>query len=65
VGKDEYYWGYASGVVATKVPGWGEFVLAEMTDTFDHSLKICTVILLRVDLRNGTGVSPQYPAEKP
>lgn len=35
VGKDEFYWGYASGVVATKVPGWGEFVLAEMTQTFD------------------------------
>jgi hypothetical protein len=34
--KDEYYWGYASGVVATKVPGWGEFVLAELTQTFDH-----------------------------
>lgn len=37
VGKDEYYWGYASGVVATKVPDWGEFVLAEMTDTFNHA----------------------------
>lgn len=37
VGKDEFYWGYASGVAATKVPGWGEFVLAEMTDTFDHA----------------------------
>lgn len=36
-GKDEYYWGYASGVVATKMPGWGEFVLAEMTQTFDRS----------------------------
>lgn len=34
--KDEYYWGYASGVVTTKVPGWGEFVLAELTQTFDH-----------------------------
>jgi hypothetical protein len=34
--KDEYYWGYASGLVATKVPGWGEFVLAELTQTFDH-----------------------------
>lgn len=32
----EYYWGYASGVVATKVPKVGEFVLAEMTQTFDH-----------------------------
>ena len=31
----EFYWGYASGAVGTKVPGWGEFVLAEMTDTFD------------------------------
>ncbi len=32
----EYYWGYASGVVATKVPGIGEFVLAELTQTFDY-----------------------------
>jgi hypothetical protein len=32
----EYYWGYASGVVATKVPGWGEFVLAELTLPFDQ-----------------------------
>jgi hypothetical protein len=31
VSVGEYYWGYASGVVATKVPGWGEFVLAEFT----------------------------------
>jgi hypothetical protein len=35
VGKDEFYWGYASAVVVTKVPDWGEFVLAEMTQTFD------------------------------
>ena len=32
----EYYWGYASGVVATKVPNWGEFVLAEWTQTLDR-----------------------------
>lgn len=31
----EFYWGYASGVVATKVPDVGEFVLAEFTQTFD------------------------------
>ena len=31
----EFYWGYASGAVVTKLPGWGEFVLAEMTQTFD------------------------------
>jgi hypothetical protein len=35
--KGEFYWGYASGVVATKVPQWGEFVLAEKTQTFDTS----------------------------
>ena len=33
----EFYWGYGSGVVVTKVPGWGEFVLAEMTQTFDQA----------------------------
>jgi Transposase DDE domain len=33
----EFYWGYGSGVVAVKVPDWGEFVLAEMTQTFDHA----------------------------
>jgi hypothetical protein len=32
----EFYWGYASGVAALKVPGWGEFVLAEMTQPFDR-----------------------------
>lgn len=33
----EYYWGYGSGVVVVKVPEWGEFVLAEKTQTFDKS----------------------------
>jgi len=33
----EFYWGYGSGVVAVKVPDWGEFVLAEMTQTFDRA----------------------------
>lgn len=35
VSVGEFYWGYASGVVATKVPGWGEFVLAELTQPFN------------------------------
>lgn len=35
VSVGEFYWGYASGAVATKVVGFGEFVLAEMTQTFD------------------------------
>ncbi|MCB0082820.1 MAG: hypothetical protein KDE47_17895 [Caldilineaceae bacterium] len=30
-----FYWGYASGIVATKIDEWGEFVLAEFTQTFD------------------------------
>jgi len=33
----EYYWGYGSGVVATKVSDWGEFVLAELTQPFNCS----------------------------
>jgi hypothetical protein len=33
----QYYWGYGSGVTVTKVPEWGEFVLAEKTQTFDKS----------------------------
>jgi hypothetical protein len=37
VNVGEFYWGYASGIVATKVADWGEFVLAEYTQTFDHA----------------------------
>lgn len=32
----EYYWGYGSGIVATQVADWGEFVLAELTQPFDQ-----------------------------
>lgn len=32
----EYYWGYGSGIVIAKVPGWGEFVIAELTQPFDQ-----------------------------
>jgi len=32
----EFYWGYGSGIVVTKVPRWGEFVLAELTQPFDQ-----------------------------
>jgi hypothetical protein len=35
--RGEFYWGYASGVVVTKLPGWGEFVLAEWTQPFDQN----------------------------
>jgi hypothetical protein len=33
----DWYWGYGTGVVATKVPEWGEFVLAELTQTFEKA----------------------------
>jgi hypothetical protein len=36
VSVGQFYWGYGSGVVATKVPDWGEFVLAELTLPFDR-----------------------------
>jgi len=36
VSVGEFYWGYGSGIVVTKIPGWGEFVLAEMTQSFDR-----------------------------
>ena len=32
----EFYWGYASGIVAAKVPEVGEIVLAELTLPFDR-----------------------------
>lgn len=35
VAPGEFYWGYASGAVVTKVPQVGEFVLAELTQPFD------------------------------
>ncbi|MBI1793652.1 MAG: hypothetical protein HYR70_05625 [Chloroflexi bacterium] len=36
VAVGEYYWGYGSGAVVAKVPTWGEFVIAEMTQPFDQ-----------------------------
>lgn len=36
-GTRSLYWGYASGVIATEVPGRGEVVLAERTRPFNES----------------------------
>jgi len=33
----EYYWGYASGIVVTKLHAWGEVILAEFTQPFNQS----------------------------
>lgn len=57
----EYYWGYGSGVVGTKVPGWGEFVLAELTQPFDRS-DVSYFFPLLADTERRLGFRPQYAA---
>lgn len=55
----EYYWGYASGVVATKAPNVGEFVLAEVTQTFDFGdLTYFMPLMAQVEQR--LGFRPRY-----
>jgi hypothetical protein len=57
----EYYWGYASGVVATKVPGWGEFVLAELTQPFDQS-DVSYFFPLMANVERRLGFRPKFAA---
>jgi len=58
---DEYYWGYGSGVVATKVPEWGEFVIAELTQTFDQAdVSYFQPLMAQVERRLGR--KPTYGA---
>ena len=55
----EYYWGYGSGVVVAKVPTWGEFVVAELTQTFDHGdVTYFFPLMQQTDERLGT--RPRY-----
>lgn len=55
----EFYWGYASGVVATKLVNVGEFILAETTQTFDHSdISYFFPLMAQVEAR--LGFRPQY-----
>lgn len=58
-GKDEFYWGYASGVVATKLPGWGEFILAEITQTFEKG-DILTFFPLMKMVEQRLGFAPPF-----
>jgi hypothetical protein len=55
----EYYWGYGSGIVATKVPGWGEFVLAERTQSFDCS-DVSYFFPLMADVERRLGFRPRF-----
>jgi hypothetical protein len=57
----EFYWGYGSGVVATKVPGWGEFVLAELTLPFDQP-DVAYFHPLMADTERRLGFLPRYGA---
>ncbi len=57
----EFYWGYASGAVVTKLPGWGEFVLAEMTDTFEKAdVRFFFPLMEQVEWR--LGFRPRFAA---
>lgn len=59
VSVGEYYWGYASGIIVTKSDPWGEFVLAEMTQTFDKGdLTYFFPLMHQVEKR--LGFKPRY-----
>lgn len=60
----EYYWGYASGVVATKVPDWAEVVLAELTQPFNCS-DVSYFFPLMADTTRRLGRRPKYGALDP
>ena len=55
----EFYWGYGSGVVVAKVPTWGEFVIAELTQPFDQGdVTYFFPLMSQVDMR--LGYRPRY-----
>lgn len=57
----DYYWGYASGLVATKVAGYGEMALAELTLPFDHGELSFFLPLMR-QIENRLGRRPRFAA---
>ena len=57
----EFYWGYGTGVVATKIPGWAEFVLAEFTQAFNRS-DVSYFFPLANDSERRLGFRPKYGA---
>ena len=61
VGSGTFYWGYASGAVVTKVPKVGEFVLAELTRTFDHGDATYFLPLME-QVESRLGFRPTYGA---
>ncbi len=57
----EFYWGYGSGVVAAKIPNWGEFVIAELTQTFDQS-DVSYFFPLTAQVEQRLGYRPRWAA---
>jgi hypothetical protein len=57
----DWYWGYGTGVVATKVPDWGEFVLAELTQPF-HWADVTYYFPLMEATTRRLGFHPRYGA---
>ena len=57
----EFYWGYGSGVVAAKIPQYGEFVLAELTQTFDQS-DVSYFFPLMAQVEQRLGYKPRWGA---
>ena len=55
----EYYWGYGSGIVVTKVPNWGEFVLADLTQPFDQG-DLTYFFPLMHDVETRLGGKPRF-----
>ncbi len=55
----EFYWGYGSGLVVTKVPEWGEFVLAELTQPFDQGDQTYFFPLMR-QVEDRLGYRPRF-----
>lgn len=59
VAVGEFYWGYASGLVVTKVPGMGEVVLAELTQPFDRA-DVSYFFPLMAEVERRLGFRPPY-----
>ena len=60
-GKGEFYWGYASAAAVTRLSCGHEFVLAELTQTFDKGDVTCFFPLMAQTERR-LGYRPRYAA---